>query len=330
MLIALGCIDVFCHCLTQITPISSLAPPPQSLTEGRRSLPSPISQRYHQQPVAHPPLPNRPPPPLHHNQDDYRQQGAAKHPTVEEQIAPYGNPQSEHGLIIMRDSRTHHDATAESNSPPLSKVEEQHPSQHARDLHTHRPLAQHTASGDHRALRRDPRQPQLPHSGPSVLGSRAHAQPKFGHGPAAVGGDVRPIKHPPSAGDRYQAATQPPMDAHQLRLHNSNSSASEASLSLPAPLTNRRRDSEATDPVQSGFEANRRYIEDINREVCHEARRYKEGNVAVEPVNADAEEWPFDPNLTCTFCGTMFRRGQIREFRYHIDECTARSMEGRK
>ena len=77
--------------------------------------------------------------------------------------------------------------------------------------------------------------------------------------------------------------------------------------------------------------ANQRYIgEDINREICHEARRYKEGNVAVEPVIADAEEWPFDPNLMCTFCGTMFRRGQIREFRYHIDECTACSMEGRK
>ena len=199
---------MFCHCLTQITSRGSLAPPPQSLTEGRRSLPSPISQRYHHQPVAHPPPPNRPPPPLHHKP---------------------------------------------------------------------------------------------------------------------------PIKFPPSASERYQAATQPPIDANQLRLHNSNSSVSEASLSLPAPLTNCRRDSEATDPVQSGFEANRRYIgEDINREIRHEARRYKEGNVAVEPANADAEEWPFDPNLTCTFCGTMFRRGQIREFRYHIDECTARSMEGRK
>ena len=76
---------------------------------------------------------------------------------------------------------------------------------------------------------------------------------------------------------------------------------------------------------------NRRYIgEDINREIRHEARRYKEGNVTVEPAIADAEEWPFDPNLMCTFCGTMFRRGQICEFRYHIDECTVRSMEGRK
>ena len=260
-------------------PRSSLAPPPQSLTEGRRSLPSPTSQRYHQQLVARPPPPNRPPPPLHHNQDDYRQQGAAIHPAVEEQIAPYGKPHSE--LI----------------------------------KHAHRPLAQHTASGDpHRALQSNPRQPQFLHSGPTVLGSGAHAQPEFRHGPAAVGGDVRRIKHPPSAGERYQAATQPPMDANQLRLHNSNSSASEA-----------------TDPVQSGFEANRRYIgEDINREIRHEARRYQEGKVAVEPANADAEEWPFDPNLTCTFCGTMFRRGQIREFRYHIDECTARSMEGRK
>ena len=324
---------MFCHCLTQITPRSSLAPPPQSLTEGRRSLPSPISQRYHQQPVARPPPPNRPPPLLHHNQDGYRQQGAAIHPTVEEQrIASYGKPHGELDLIIMHDSRTHQDVTAESDSPPLSKVDEQHSPQHGRDLYAHRPLAQHTASGDpHRAFQRDPRHPQFLHSGPSVLGSRAHAQPEFGHGPAAVGGDARPIKHPPSAGERYQAATQPPMDANQLRLHNSNSSASESSLSLPAPLTNRRRDSEATDPVQSGFEANRRYIgEDINREIRHEARRYKEGNVAVEPANADAEEWPFDPNLTCTFCGTMFRRGQIREFRYHIDECTARSMEGRK
>ncbi len=155
--------------------------------------------------------------------------------------------------------------------------------------------------------------------------------PEFEHGPAAGDGDGRPIKHPPLAGERYQATTQPPMDANQLRLHNSNSSASEASLSLTKPLTNCRRDSEATNPVQSGFEINRRYIgEDINREIRHEARRYKEGNVAVEPAIADAKEWPFDPNLTCTLCGTMFRRGQIREFRYHIDECTARSMEGRK
>ena len=230
----------------------------------------------------------------------------------------------------MHDSRTHHDATTESESPPLSKVDEQHPPQHARDPYAHRPLAQHTASGDpHIAFQRDPHQPQFPHSGPTVLGSRAHAQPEFEHGSAAVGGDGRPIKHPPpSAGERYQAAAQPPMDAHQLGLHNSNSSVSESSLSLPSPLTNRRRDSEATDPVQSGFVANRKYIgEDINREIRHEARRYKEGNVAVEPANAGAEEWPFDPNLTCTFCGTMFRRGQIREFHYHIDGCTARLME---
>ena len=220
----------------------------------------------------------------------------------------------------MHDSRTHHDATTESESPPLSKVDEQHPPQHARDPYAHRPLAQHTASGDpHRALQRDPRQPQLPHSGPSVLGSKAHAQPEFEHGSAAVGGDARPIKHPPpSAGERYQAAAQPPMDANQLGLHNSNSSTSESSLSLLSPLTNRRHDSVA----------NQKYIgEDINREIRHEARRYKEGNVAVEPANAGAEEWPFDPNLTCTFCGTMFRRGQIREFHYHIDGCTARLME---
>ena len=87
------------------------------------------------------------------------------------------------------------------------------------------------------------------------------------------------MEFPHLASEQYQAATQLPMDASQLRLHNSNSSVSESSLSLPAPLTNRRRDSEATDPVQSGFEANRRYIgEDINREIRHEARRYKEGN----------------------------------------------------
>ena len=302
---------------------------PQSLNEGRRLLPSPISQR-HNQPLAHPPPHNQLP--LYPKPGDYRQHGAATYSTPEEQIAPYGKPYSESALIMKQDLPGPHDVMEETDSPPSSKGDEQHSPQHSKDPHSRRPPAQPTALSDpHKAAQRDPRhKPQFPHSGPSVFGSRAHAVPELEHRPAAGGGG-RPIRYPPSSSERYQAATQPPVDANRVHLYHSNSSASETSLSLPAPLTNRRPDSEASDPSLPGFEANRRYIgEDINREIRHEARRYKEDNVAVEPADTDAEAWPFDPNLTCTFCGTMFRRGQIREFRYHVDECTARSIEGRK
>ena len=67
---------------------------------------------------------------------------------------------------------------------------------------------------------------------------------------------------------------------------------------------------------------------DVNREISHEARKHRGDKFAVEMHDVDS--WPFDPNLTCSFCGRMFRRGQIRDFRYHVDDCTARSMEERK
>ena len=58
-------------------------------------------------------------------------------------------------------------------------------------------------------------------------------------------------------------------------------------------------------------------------EIGHEAHRYKEDERAkAAPVlHADDEEWPLDPNLTCPYCNVVFRRGQMREFRHHIDEC---------
>ena len=62
--------------------------------------------------------------------------------------------------------------------------------------------------------------------------------------------------------------------------------------------------------------------ENIYSEIGHEAHRYKEDETAkAAPVHTDDEEWPLDPNLTCPYCNMVFRRGQMREFRHHIDEC---------
>ena len=85
--------------------------------------------------------------------------------------------------------------------------------------------------------------------------------------------------------------------------------------------------------MRPGLEANQRYTaagEGINREIHHEAHRYKEDDVAVEPADTDAKALLLDPNLTCNFCGTIFRLGQIHEFCYHVEECTARSLVERK
>ena len=63
--------------------------------------------------------------------------------------------------------------------------------------------------------------------------------------------------------------------------------------------------------------------EDIVSEIRHEAYRYKEaGKVKATPVHADDKEWPLDPNLTCPYCNAVFRRGQMQEFRYHVDDCS--------
>ena len=59
--------------------------------------------------------------------------------------------------------------------------------------------------------------------------------------------------------------------------------------------------------------------EDIDSEIRHEAHRYKKEAVAT-PAQADDEEWPLDPNLTCPYCNVVFRRGQMREYRYHVDD----------
>jgi hypothetical protein len=73
----------------------------------------------------------------------------------------------------------------------------------------------------------------------------------------------------------------------------------------------------------SSFQADKRYIGDrINREIEHEAKKYKEGQQKGVPVADEVDEkvWPYDPNLVCPHCGKRFRHGQIREFRYHIDD----------
>ena len=62
--------------------------------------------------------------------------------------------------------------------------------------------------------------------------------------------------------------------------------------------------------------------EDIDSEIRHEAHCYKGDEKAVPTPVPDDEEWPLDPNLTCPYCNTVFRRGQMQEFRHHIDDCS--------
>ena len=178
--------------------------PPQTLNEGRSLLPTPFSQRHNQQLLAHPPPPN--PLPLYPNPGDYQQHGAVTYSTPEEQIAPYRKPYSENALIMKHDLPGPHDVMEETDSPPSSKGDEQHPLQHSRDPHFCRPPAQPTALGDpHKAAQRDPRhKPQFPYDAPSVLDSMAHAHPDEVRIPD-VGGC--PIKY--SASEQYQAATVP-------------------------------------------------------------------------------------------------------------------------
>ena len=94
--------------------------------------------------------------------------------------------------------------------------------------------------------------------------------------------------------------------------------------SLPQPLTQPGVVSALDDSLLSGFEADQRYIgEGINSEIRHEAHRYKKGEkgVVAVPAQADDQDWPLDPNLTCPYCKVVFRRGQMREYRYHVDDC---------
>ena len=72
------------------------------------------------------------------------------------------------------------------------------------------------------------------------------------------------------------------------------------------------------------FAPNEKYIgEDINHEIQHEAKRAQKdrGEILHADSETDEQDWPFDPNLTCPKCKVVFRRGQIREYRYHVDEC---------
>ena len=71
------------------------------------------------------------------------------------------------------------------------------------------------------------------------------------------------------------------------------------------------------------FQPNQGYIGDeINREISDEARQYKKAVEQGVPAPDDIDEsiWPFDPNLVCPHCGKRFRRGQIRKYRYHLDD----------
>ena len=96
----------------------------------------------------------------------------------------------------------------------------------------------------------------------------------------------------------------------------------ELSAGLPAPLHHRVQMSLSSDSDTS-FQPNRRYIGDgINREIKQQAKHYKQGMQRGLPVadEVDEELWPYDPNLDCPHCGKRFRHGQIREFRYHIND----------
>ena len=63
--------------------------------------------------------------------------------------------------------------------------------------------------------------------------------------------------------------------------------------------------------------------EGMRTEIQREGRRYKEVDIGAvaAPVQVDDQEWPLDHNLTCPYCKVVFRRGQIREFRFHLVPC---------
>ena len=132
-------------------------------------------------------------------------------------------------------------------------------------------------------------------------------------------------KVPPAQAHMY-APSEPSgksaTDPYVQRQESSVSPSTEGSLLLH--LTRPGAVTPLDDSLLSGFEANQRYIgEDINSEIEHEAQCYKKGDTAVVavPAQANDEEWPLDPNLTCPYCNVVFRRGQMREFRHHVDVC---------
>lgn len=132
-------------------------------------------------------------------------------------------------------------------------------------------------------------------------------------------------KVPPAQAQRYtpsEPAGKLATDPYVQRQESSVSPSTEGSL--PMPLTRPGAVVPLNDSLSSGFEANQRYIgEGINSEIKHEAHRYKKSDEAVvaAPAQADDEDWPLDPYLTCPYCHVVFRRGQMREYRYHIDGC---------
>ena len=185
-----------------------------------------------------------------------------------------------------------------------------------------------TARGTHPGL--DPRMPagysaaarvnQQPVVGMSHVTAESHMQQ-----PLAKHRDVSPPQahtYAPS-GTAVKFSTDP-----NVQRQESSVSASTES-SLPLPLTRPGAATSLDDSLVSEFEANQRYIgEGINTEIRQEARRCKknEKGIVAAPAQADDEDWPLDPNLTCPYCYVVFRRGQMREYRYHVDECPHRNV----
>ena len=61
--------------------------------------------------------------------------------------------------------------------------------------------------------------------------------------------------------------------------------------------------------------------EGITQEIKRVADQEKEPpKLLIVPEGTDEKLWPYDPNLVCPHCGKRFRHGQIREFRYHIND----------
>ena len=56
-------------------------------------------------------------------------------------------------------------------------------------------------------------------------------------------------------------------------------------------------------------------------------KRNPQDKVYAVPDDIDESIWPFDPNLECPHCGKRFRRGQILEYRYHLDDEHAPSCD---
>ena len=120
---------------------------------------------------------------------------------------------------------------------------------------------------------------------------------------------------------QQQQYRQPLPRAHSTPERQESDVSSESIL--PSPMNSRPGQDSMTYGSDTSFQPNQRYIGDeINREISHEARQYKKAVEQGVPAPDDIDEsiWPFDPNLECAHCGKKFRRGQIREYRYHLDD----------